>query len=55
MHEKYIKRTIYIAECPKCGHKDIREDYPPREMTCPFCTVWIKHKEQSYIGPDLVK
>lgn len=53
MHEKLIKRTIYVAEC-ECGERDVRESNPPRERRCP-CGKWVKYVEQSYTGPDLGK
>lgn len=50
--EKLTKRTIYVANCPKCGESDVKDDNPPRERYCNNCQEWAKYEEQSYIGKD---
>ena len=46
-----VKRTIYVADCPKCGERDVKESNPPRERMCK-CGDWVPYQEQSYTGPD---
>jgi tRNA G26 N,N-dimethylase Trm1 len=50
--ERLVKRTIYIAECEKCGEKHIKSENPPREVQCTECKTWLTYKEQSWTGPD---
>lgn len=49
--ERYIKRTVWISECAKCGMRDLRTDDPPREKRC-ACGDWHPFREQSYVGPE---
>jgi ribosomal protein S27E len=50
--EHYVKRTIYVATCPKCGMKDTCVEHPPRERYCNECNQWFPFVAESYIGPD---
>lgn len=54
-HEYLSKRTIYVAECPTCGDRDIKESNPPKERLCTKCNTWVPYKEESYTGPSLRK
>lgn len=53
-YEVLIKRTVYVAECKKCGMRDVRTDNSPRERQCE-CREWHPFIEESYVGPDLKK
>ena len=54
-YEEFIKRTIWVAECPNCADRVERTDDPPKERFCTDCQIWVPFKEVSYIGPKLVK
>jgi hypothetical protein len=51
-YEQQVKRTIYVAECGKCGDRNIKEDNPPKARLCK-CGEWVPYKEESYTGPSL--
>ena len=53
MIEHLVKRTIYVAQCPKCGDRDEKLENPPREKKCK-CGEWVKYKEESWTGPDKI-
>lgn len=52
MHEKLVRRTIYIAQC-SCGCRTERESNPPRETRCPSCKKWVEFKEETWVGKDI--
>lgn len=53
MHEGYIKRTIWVAYCPKCDTRSVKTENPPRETLCVGCSTWLKYIEETYIGPEI--
>lgn len=55
MHEVFIKRTIWIAKCPKCEDSVEKTENPPRERRCMTCEIWVPFEEVSFLGPDLNK
>jgi hypothetical protein len=52
-YERYVKRTIWIWTCPKCGDWKEAVSHPPRERQCSTCKVWAPYVEESYVGPDM--
>lgn len=53
MYERYIKRTIHEARCPKCDVSvQCVEAKSPRERKCTNCDVWVPYVEISYLGPE---
>jgi hypothetical protein len=48
-----VKRTIYVAECPKCHDRVEHTERIAKERYCNGCGVWIPFEEISYIGPAL--
>jgi len=54
-YERLIKRTVWVAKCEPCEWEVVYADNPPRERQCPKCREWKSFRENSAIGPDLVK
>lgn len=53
MHEILVKRTIWVAQCPKCGDRAEKTEDAPRERRCMPCGEWVPYVEESYVGPSL--
>ena len=47
-----VERTIYVAQCPECDFRDIKDNNPPREVLCMNCMIWIKYEKESWTGQD---
>jgi hypothetical protein len=52
--EILVKRTIYVAKCPKCGDRRECTENPPRERLC-ACETWVPYVAESFTGPELKK
>lgn len=48
--EHLVKRTIWVAKCPKCEDSVEKTENPPRSRYC--CGAWIDYVEQSSISPE---
>lgn len=49
--EQLVKRTIWVAKCPKCGDQSELTEKTKRERFCQNCRIWIPYEEKSYTGP----
>jgi len=50
-----VKRTIYVAICPKCGDRTEHTERVAKEKYCSQCNVWVPYEEVSFTGPEIKK
>ena len=50
-----VKRTLYVATCPKCSNRVGHTEKIAKERFCFDCKEWVPFVEESYTGPEIGK